>query len=101
MSTQPLTAAKFREFDANGWPLSGGKLYTYAAGTTTPLATYTDASGATPNLNPVVLDSAGRADVWLATGSLYKLVLQDAAGNLIYTEDNFQVGTTGYAQLAQ
>ena len=44
---------------ADGTPLVGGKVYTYAAGTTTPQATYTDAGGGTPNENPVVLDSRG------------------------------------------
>jgi len=53
----PQPKAQF--FDANGSPLVGGKVYTYAAGTTTPLATYTDASAATPNTNPVILDSRG------------------------------------------
>lgn len=88
-SDQPLVGGKFREFDANGIPLAGGKLYTYAAGTTTPQATYTDSTGSVQNANPVVLDSTGRADVWLTPGLLYKLVLQDSSGNTIYTEDNF------------
>lgn len=89
MSTQPLCGISFREFDANGAPLAGGKLYTYAAGTTTPQATYTDASGGTPNANPVVLDSTGRADVWMTPGLLYKFVLDDSAGNLLKSVDNF------------
>lgn len=89
MSIQPLTAAKFRELDANGVPLSGGKLYTFAAGTTTPLATYADASGTVANANPVILDAAGRADVWLQPGLLYKFVLQNSSGVTQYTEDNF------------
>ena len=73
-------------FDSNGDPLSGGKLYTYSAGTTTPKATYTDEGGATSNANPVVLDSAGRAVVFL-TGS-YKFRLEDSLGNLIRETDN-------------
>ena|ERR1022692_1745720 len=80
---------KFREFDANGVPLAGGLLNTYAAGTTTPLPTYTDETGATPNTNPVVLDSAGRANVWMGPSN-YKFVLTDSLSNLIYTEDNVQ-----------
>jgi len=51
-----LTPTPKQQFlDANGNPLSGGKVYTYAAGTTTPLVTYTDESGTTPNTNPVIL----------------------------------------------
>lgn len=73
-------------FDANGDPLAGGKLYTYAAGTLTPKATYTDAGGLTPNTNPVVLDSAGRAIIFI-TGS-YKFILKDSLDNTIWTVDN-------------
>ena len=54
-------------FDNNGVPLSGGKIYTYAAGTSTPLATYTSSSGVTAHTNPIVLDSSGRVpggEIW-------------------------------------
>jgi hypothetical protein len=79
-------------FNSNGDPLSGGKLYTYSAGTTTPKATYTNEGGATPNANPVVLDSAGRAVVFL-TGS-YKFRLEDSLGNLIRETDNVTAFST-------
>jgi len=69
--------AKFRAFDTNGNPLSGGKLYTYAAGTTTPLATTKDAAG-TPNTNPIILDQYGQCDIWLSTAS-FKFLLKDSA----------------------
>lgn len=74
-------------FDSNGDPLSGGKVYTYAAGTSTPLATYTDQGGATPNANPVILDSRGEAAIWFGTSS-YKLVLKTSVDVLIWTADN-------------
>jgi hypothetical protein len=74
-------------FTANGDPLVGGKLYTYAAGTTSPLATYTDLFGTTSNPNPVVMDSRGEASVWLGEGT-YKFVLKDALDTLIWTVDN-------------
>ena len=94
-----ISPVPFLQFvDANGAPLAGGKLYTYAAGTTTPLATYTTVSGATPNSNPVILDSAGRASVWLG-GSSYKFVLKTSADVLSYTTDNI-AGTYGTAQAA-
>lgn len=73
-------------FDENGDPLSGGKIYTYVAGTSTPAATYTDYSGATPNANPVVCDSGGRAAIWLGAGS-YKIVIKDADDVTIKTID--------------
>jgi len=82
-------AAQF--FDNNGNPLSGGKIYTYAAGTTTPQASYTSASGTTPHSNPIVLDSAGRVpggEIWLTDGLIYKFVIETATAVLIGTYDN-------------
>lgn len=74
-------------FDNFGEVLSGGLVETYVTGTTTPKATYTDATGATPNTNPVVLDSAGRADVWLAEDALYRFIIKTAAGVTLETVD--------------
>ena len=82
-------AAQF--FDNNGVILSGGKIYTYAAGTTTPQATYTSASGVTPHANPIILDSAGRVpggEIWLTDGLVYKFVIETATAILIGTYDN-------------
>jgi len=79
-------------FDNAGNPLSGGKVFTYTAGTLTPLASYTDRSGSTPNANPVILDSSGRADIWLSTNVAYKIILQDSAGNVIDSVDNYYAG---------
>ena len=53
---------------ASGAPLSGGKVYTYAAGTTTPQTTWSDAAGTVANANPVILDSRGEASIfWVGT----------------------------------
>lgn len=84
---------KLQFFDANGNPLSGGKLYSYQAGTTTPLATYTDESGGTPNANPVILNSRGEASVWLGT-SPYKFKLTTSADVEIWTVDNISSNAT-------
>ena len=86
-------------FDSNGNPLSGGKLYTYVAGTTTPLSTYTTNAGNIANANPVIMDAAGRASVWLGAGS-YKFVLKDANDVLIYTTDNINNTSLGTMQPA-
>jgi hypothetical protein len=87
--TAVLTPApKAQFFTNNGAPLVGGKLYSYAAGTTTPLATYTTYAGNVANTNPVILDSRGEANVWLTSGVLYKLALYDADNALIWTVDN-------------
>jgi hypothetical protein len=93
MATTSLSPTpKLQFFDLNGAPLSGGLLYTYAAGTTTPLASYTDSTGNFANTNPIVLDSRGEANVWLG-GASYKLALYTSAGVLIWTVDN--ISTNG------
>ena len=78
---------KLQFFDANGVPLAGGKLYSYAAGTTTPLATYTSSAETTFNTNPIILNSRGEAEVWLGS-PLYKFKLTTAADVEIWTVDN-------------
>jgi hypothetical protein len=77
-------------FDNNGVPLAGGLIYTYQAGTSTPLATYTDNGGTVANANPIVLDSSGRVpyEIWMFTGYSYKFVIQTSAGASIQTLDN-------------
>lgn len=75
-------------FDNDGNPLSGGKVYTYAAGTLTPLATYADYDATAFNTNPIVLDSAGRATVFWST-SLYDVVVTDSSDNQLYTVSSF------------
>lgn len=85
--------AKAQFIDAAGVPLAGGYLYTYAAGTTTPQATYTDSTSATANSNPIVLDSRGEANIWLASSN-YKFKLTDANGTEIWTVDNIAAPST-------
>ena len=75
-------------FGSDGLPLVGGKIYTYAAGTTTPLATYTDAGAGTANTNPIILNSLGQANIWLAPSSSYKFSVYTSADVLLYTVDN-------------
>lgn len=84
--------AKMQFLDATGAPLVGGLLYTYAAGTTNPQATYTDSSGGTANTNPVVLDSRGEANVWLGSAT-YKFKLCDADNSELWTVDNISAPT--------
>ena len=77
-------------FDDNGVPLAGGLIYTYQAGSSTPLVTYTENSGTVANANPIVLDASGRTpqQIWLLTGFSYKFVLQNSDAVLIQTLDN-------------
>jgi hypothetical protein len=95
----PVGGAAAQFFTNSGIPLAGGKLYTYAAGTTTPAVTYTSSSGATPHSNPIILNSAGRvatSEVWLS-GSPYKFLLKDSNDVLIATYDNISgIGAASY-----
>lgn len=90
-------AAQF--FTNNGVPLSGGKLYTYAAGTTTPKTSYTSSSGGTAHTNPIILDSAGRVpggEIWISAPP-YKFVLNTSTDVLIATYDNvLGIGAASY-----
>ncbi len=74
----------------------GDKLYTYYAGTSTPLSTYTDSSGGTANSNPVVLSADGIADVWWSSEA-YKVKLYDKNDVLIWEVDEFTAASgSGY-----
>lgn len=96
VNLSPLGGAGAQFFDNNGNPLTGGKIYTYAAGTTTPQTTYTTNAGNVAHTNPIVLDSAGRVatgEIWLTVGVSYKFVLNNSADVLIGTYDNLLGGT--------
>jgi hypothetical protein len=84
--------------DNNGNPLSGGKIFTYLAGTTTNQPTYTSSTGVTAHTNPIVLNAAGRVpsgEIWLVASTLYKFVLTTSTDVLIATYDN--VSSSGAA----
>ena len=98
----PIGGSGQQFLDSNGNPLSGGKLYSYVAGTTTPLATYTSISGDTANTNPIILDTNGRcpSGVWLVYGSAYKFVLKTSADVLVGTWDNITGLATTFVQVS-
>jgi hypothetical protein len=86
-----------QQFDDLGDVLAGGKVETYEAGTSTPLASYQDLAGATPNANPVILDSAGRAEIRFTDGTAYKIIIKDSDDVTIDTKDNIVVGSAASA----
>lgn len=91
VNLSPVGGVAAQFFTNNGVILSGGKIYTYTAGTTTNQATYTSSNGGTAHTNPIILDSAGRVpggEIWLTDGLQYKFVLKDANDVLIGTYDN-------------
>jgi hypothetical protein len=85
-----LAGAGAQFLDNNGDILSGGKIYTYAAGTTNPAVTYTSASGVSQNSFPIILDSAGRPaeEIWLDESQTYRFDVADANDVLIRSYDN-------------
>ena len=100
MSTGTLTPfPEYFALDNNGLPLAGGLLYTYASGTSTLLATYSDAALTTPHTNPIVLNSAGRSATPIYLSPLsYKFIQQDANAVVLWTVD--PVPSTGLLQSA-
>lgn len=90
VNLSPLGGAGAQFFTNDGVPLTGGLLYTYQAGSTTPATTYTSGSGITALANPIILDAAGRVptgEIWLTDGIAYKFVLKDSTDVLIATWD--------------
>jgi hypothetical protein len=86
----PVGGAASQFFNNDGTVLAGGKIYTYAAGTSTPKTTYTTSAGSIAHANPIVLDSAGRVpggEIWLTSGN-YKFSVFTSASVLIGTYDN-------------
>jgi hypothetical protein len=103
MNLSPLPIQKF--FNNNGDPLVGGLLYTYTAGTTTKVATYTDSTGVGTNTNPIELDYRGECRVWLDVTKTYKFVLSPAGDTdpptkAIWTVDNI-AAPISFADLTQ
>jgi len=93
VSLSPIGGAAAQFFDNNGVILSGGKLYTYAAGTTTLQTTYTTITGAsgTEHANPIILNSTGRVpsgEIWLTDGVSYKFAIETSTAVLLGTYDN-------------
>lgn len=74
--------------DDEGNPISGGKVYTYTAGTTTLNALYTDRDKVSSATNPIILDTYGRAEVYGA--GLYKFVVKDSDDVILYDMDNLE-----------
>ena len=92
MATTMLLDPHFQAVNSSGVPLSGGLLYTYATGTTTPVTVYQDSAAATPHANPVVADSTGLFAPIYITSANIKLVLKTSAGVTVQTVDPVIVG---------
>ena len=91
VNVAPAVIPRITFVDASGLPCAGCKLSTYAAGTTNHLATYTDSTGTSQKTNPIVLDAAGGANIWLGSNS-YKFILKDTSGSTIWSVDSVNAG---------
>jgi hypothetical protein len=83
VTVAPFLTSNPQFLDGSGSPLASGCVFTYAAGTTTPLVTYSDSAGSTPNSNPVILNSGGfpqAGGIWL-TSAAYKFVVKSTGGS--------------------
>lgn len=90
-----------RQLDDNGNPVSGAKLHTWIAGTTTNLATYTDATATTPLPNPIVSDLHGFfPQVW-GLGAAYDLEARKADDiSVLWQVSNINPGASSIALAA-
>jgi hypothetical protein len=91
VNLSPVGGVAAQFFDNSGNVLTGGKIYTYAAGTTTNQATYTSATGITAHSNPIILDASGRVpsgEIWLTDGLSYKFLVKTSTEVLIGSYDN-------------
>ena len=77
-----------QHFELNGDPLTSGKLYSYIAGTNTPILTYKDSTSASYNTHPIILDSNGDCDLWLNPANAYKFKLATSTNVELWTVDN-------------
>lgn len=92
-----FVSARFHADDNFGKPLVGGRLYTYANGTTIPAQTYQDAAGTILNTNPIILDGRGEAVIFLTADQVYTFQLQNANASVIWTQNDISgsVGSGG------
>lgn len=68
--------------NASGIPLALGKLCSYAAGTSTPLATYSERTLTTQNSNPMILTAGGLLQQQIYLDAVaYKFVLRTAGSD--------------------
>lgn len=98
-----LFTSLIQAFQVNGIPASGGQLFTYSAGTSTPATTYIDSTGATAFTNPIILNARGEpetisgasAGIWGTIGTALKFVLEDVNGNFLWQIDNVFPNASG------
>ena len=79
-SPMPQIRAKFT--NKLGIPLSSCKVYTYEPNSDIPKTTWLNIDKTVENTNPILLDAAGEADIFL--NGLYRVVVKDCFGFVVY-----------------
>lgn len=96
MAVIPSPVGRLKFFDTDGvTPLAGGFVYTYATGTLTPTATYSNLAGTSANTNPIVLDANGEATVYLTAGQVYDWVVTRSDGSPVQNRAGIYIDDEG------
>lgn len=76
--------------DSNGNPIVGAQIFTYAAGSVSPIASFKDSAGTIAQANPAITNSLGALNdpLWLSVGVTYKIIIKDNLGVTLFTYDN-------------
>jgi hypothetical protein len=80
-----------QQFDGNGRPLSGARLFLFDGGTSTPRIGYRDSSLTSPHPNPILADSAGRLPLIYLDDGFYRHRMTTRAGALVFDDDGLPV----------
>jgi hypothetical protein len=86
-----INIALTQQFDMDGRVLSGGLLYTFVAGTTTPQNAFQDTALTIAHPNPIVLDASGRVPMFYVADGFIKVRLTTKGGVTIFAQDQLLV----------
>lgn len=98
MSNQVLFPPVLIALDDNGDTVSGAKLHSYEAGTTTAQPLYTSSDTTTAAANPVIADANGKfPQLYMGAGKSYKLRLSNSADTVTFWEaDDYHIENVAY-----
>jgi hypothetical protein len=81
-----FNGTRFQSFKSDGTINAAGWVYFYEIGTSTQKTTYSNSSLTTANASPVVLNSAGAADIWYSGDA--DVSVYDSTGTLVDSFSN-------------
>jgi microcystin-dependent protein len=86
-----LSLSLSQQFDSQARPLSGGKLYFFQTGTSTPQNAFQDTALTIAHPNPLTLDSSGRIPAFYLADGTIKIRLNDINGIPVFAYDGLLV----------